>query len=183
MCARKSYVARTHSSIAIPARPVSPYSIETAQRRWAFEQVRVDWILDHGLRGINRMRSVRLLSGDVMMRSTSTTIVPSGRVVPPFQFTVHPCLANFLVSASRPWRKPMTSPTDPSLGGETDADHSKLASAIEHGIFASRWLLAPLYLGLSVSLLLLLFKFAQGMMELAHKTDTDPILQASSAAR
>lgn len=67
----------------------------------------------------------------------------------------------------------MTSPTDPSLGGETDADHSKLASAIEHGIFASRWLLAPLYLGLSVSLLLLVFKFAQGMMELAHKTDTE----------
>jgi len=67
----------------------------------------------------------------------------------------------------------LTSPTASSPDGETDTGHSKLASAIERGIFASRWLLAPLYLGLSVSLLLLLFKFAQGMMELAHKTDTE----------
>jgi len=39
----------------------------------------------------------------------------------------------------------MTSPTDqpPSTDGETHTDHSELASAIERGIFASRWLLAP----------------------------------------
>ncbi len=32
---------------------------------------------------------------------------------------------------------------------------------IEHAIFASRWLLAPIYLGLSVSLCILLVKFVQ----------------------
>jgi uncharacterized protein (TIGR00645 family) len=68
----------------------------------------------------------------------------------------------------------MTSPTDapPSPNEETHAGHSKLASAIERAIFASRWLLAPLYLGLAVSLLLLLFKFALGTVELAHQTGT-----------
>jgi hypothetical protein len=76
---------------------------------------------------------------------------------------VNPCLANFLASASRPRTKSMTSPTDapPSPDGETQAGHSRLASAIERGIFASRWLLAPMYLGLAVSLLLLLGKFVQ----------------------
>jgi uncharacterized protein (TIGR00645 family) len=64
----------------------------------------------------------------------------------------------------------MTSPTDPSPDGETQAGHSKLTSAIERGIFASRWLLAPLYLGLTVSLMLLLIKFAQGTVELALNT-------------
>ena len=69
----------------------------------------------------------------------------------------------------------MTNPTapPPSQDGETHADHSRLASAIERGIFASRWLLAPLYLGLAVSLLLLLFKFAQGTVELAYKSGTE----------
>jgi uncharacterized protein (TIGR00645 family) len=88
---------------------------------------------------------------------------------------VNPCLANFLASASRPWRKSMTSPADPppSPDGETHAGHSKLASAIERAIFASRWLLAPLYLGLAVSLLLLLFKFAEKTVELAHRTGTE----------
>jgi uncharacterized membrane protein YqhA len=47
----------------------------------------------------------------------------------------------------------MTSPTEPPLSPD-GAGHSKLASAIERGIFASRWLLAPMYLGLAVSLLL-----------------------------
>jgi uncharacterized protein (TIGR00645 family) len=66
----------------------------------------------------------------------------------------------------------MTRPTDPppSPDGEAPAGHSRLASAIERGIFASRWLLAPLYLGLGVSLFLLLCKFAQGTVELALKT-------------
>lgn len=69
----------------------------------------------------------------------------------------------------------MTSPTDPppSADGETQAGHSKLASAIEGGIFASRWLLAPMYLGLVVSLLLLLGKFAQKTVELARQTGTE----------
>jgi len=69
----------------------------------------------------------------------------------------------------------MTSPTDqpPSPDGETHTDHSKLASAIERGILASRWLLAPLYLGLTVSLLLLLVKFVQGTVELARQTGTE----------
>ena len=71
----------------------------------------------------------------------------------------------------------MTSPTDapPSPDGETHAGHSKLASAIEHGIFAGRWLLAPMYLGLAVSLLLLLFKFALGTVELARHTGTEDV--------
>jgi len=66
----------------------------------------------------------------------------------------------------------MTSPTDqpPSTDGETHTDHSELASAIERGIFASRWLLAPLYLGLTVSLLLIFVKFVQGTVELARQT-------------
>jgi Uncharacterized protein family, UPF0114 len=85
---------------------------------------------------------------------------------------VNPCLANFLASASRPWRKSMTSPTDapPSPDGETHAGHSKLARAIERAIFASRWLLAPMYLGLAVILLLLLGKFAQETVDLARHT-------------
>lgn len=36
---------------------------------------------------------------------------------------------------------------------------------IERGLFASRWLLAPMYVGLSISLLLLIYIFVQ---ELAH---------------
>ena len=71
----------------------------------------------------------------------------------------------------------MTSPADPppSPDGETDAGHSKLASAIERAIFASRWLLAPMYLGLSVILLLLLGKFAQETMDLARHTGTEDV--------
>jgi uncharacterized protein (TIGR00645 family) len=89
----------------------------------------------------------------------------------------NPCLANILASASRPWRKSMTSPTDgpPSPDGETHAGHSQLARAIERGIFASRWLLAPMYLGLAVSLLLLLGKFVQETVELARHTGTEDV--------
>ena len=69
----------------------------------------------------------------------------------------------------------MTRPTaqPPSTDGETHTDHSELASAIERGIFASRWLLAPLYLGLTVSLLLIFVKFVQGTVELARQTGTE----------
>ncbi len=38
---------------------------------------------------------------------------------------------------------------------------------IEQSIFASRWLLAPIYLGLALSLALILFKFAQESWEMA----------------
>jgi uncharacterized protein (TIGR00645 family) len=69
----------------------------------------------------------------------------------------------------------MTPPPDPppSPDGETGGGHSRLVSAIERGIFASRWLLAPLYLGLAISLFLLLLKFAAGTVELALKIDTE----------
>jgi len=67
----------------------------------------------------------------------------------------------------------MSSPIDPLPDGETPVGHSRLANAIERGIFASRWLLAPLYLGLSASLLLLLLKFVEGMLELARKIDVE----------
>ncbi len=43
-----------------------------------------------------------------------------------------------------------------------------LESVIERSLFTSRWILAPMYLGLCISLLLLAFKFAQkswGMIE------------------
>jgi uncharacterized protein (TIGR00645 family) len=72
----------------------------------------------------------------------------------------------------------MTNPPDAPLAvpppdKTVRAGHSKLASAIERGIFASRWLLAPLYLGLTVSLLLLLFKFAQRTVELVYKSGAE----------
>jgi hypothetical protein len=56
---------------------------------------------------------------------------------------------------------PDVQPTVPATDETIRSGHSKLESAIECGIFTSRWLLAPLYLGLTISLLLLLFKFAQ----------------------
>ena len=42
-------------------------------------------------------------------------------------------------------------------------------------IFASRWLLAPMYLGLAVSLLLLLGKFVQETVELARHTGAEDV--------
>ncbi len=49
------------------------------------------------------------------------------------------------------------------------APHSLAERLIEQAIFASRWLLAPLYLGLAGCLLLLLVKFAQKAADLfAH---------------
>ena len=67
----------------------------------------------------------------------------------------------------------MTSQGSSSPEGEARAENSRLVNAIERGIFASRWLLAPLYLGLSISLLLLLLKFVEGMLELALKIDIE----------
>src|SRR5664279_2962075 len=90
-------------------------------------------------------------------------------------FTLRLCLVDFLASAARLWSNKMTTPADPppSPDAENHASHSKLATAIERGIFASRWLLAPLYLGLAVSLFLLLLKFMEGLLELALKIDVE----------
>lgn len=55
-----------------------------------------------------------------------------------------------------------TSPTPPHL-------HNLVERAIERLIFASRWLLAPIYAGLSVGLLVLLIKFAQHTVELVSR--------------
>jgi uncharacterized protein (TIGR00645 family) len=47
--------------------------------------------------------------------------------------------------------------------------HNLVERAIERVIFASRWLLAPIYAGLSVGLLVLLVKFAQHTVELVSR--------------
>jgi len=39
--------------------------------------------------------------------------------------------------------------------------------SVERGIFASRWILAPMYVGLALSLLMLLVKFAQEFWQMA----------------
>ena len=43
----------------------------------------------------------------------------------------------------------------------------KAEHAIEHVMFASRWLLAPFYLGLAVSILVLLIKFLEELWHIA----------------
>lgn len=69
----------------------------------------------------------------------------------------------------------MTSPAARRPGPEEEAGarHSKLAGAIERVIFSSRWLLAPLYLGLIISMLLLLSKFGQDTFELARRSRSE----------
>lgn len=56
----------------------------------------------------------------------------------------------------------------------------KVESAVEHGLFASRWLMAPFYIGLVLSLLLLLTSFCQELWHLALRigelTPNDTIL-------
>ncbi|MGH7782560.1 MAG: TIGR00645 family protein [Candidatus Binatia bacterium] len=44
--------------------------------------------------------------------------------------------------------------------------HTRAEKIVERTIFASRWLLAPFYLGLSVCLVVLLIKFGQKMVKL-----------------
>lgn len=78
----------------------------------------------------------------------------------------------------------MTSPidppeTNPSRRSDAADGRWKLAHLIERAIFASRWLLAPLYLGLAISLMLIVAKFAQGTIELARNTrveNTDKLI-------
>ena len=57
---------------------------------------------------------------------------------------------------------------------------SQLETAIERLIFASRWLLAPLFVGLALSLVVLVMKFAEGLWHIAshaiHATEAEVIL-------
>jgi len=46
--------------------------------------------------------------------------------------------------------------------------HNIVESAIEHTLFSARWLLAPFYLGLALSLVLLMVKFGQQFWSFAH---------------
>lgn len=49
-------------------------------------------------------------------------------------------------------------------------------SALEHGLFASRWLMAPFYLGLVVALCVLVYTFG---LELIHLVEKAPTLDAN----
>lgn len=44
----------------------------------------------------------------------------------------------------------------------------KIEKLIEHGLFASRWIMAPFYIGLVVALCILLYSFAQELFHLLH---------------
>ena len=57
-----------------------------------------------------------------------------------------------------------TRPTDKTSGRPSNvAEH-----ILEQGIFQSRWLLAPVYVGLALSLALILIKFGQESWGMAH---------------
>jgi uncharacterized protein (TIGR00645 family) len=49
-----------------------------------------------------------------------------------------------------------------------DRSRDTLESALEKTLFASRWLLAPFYLGLALSIVVLLIKFMQELFQLAQ---------------
>jgi uncharacterized protein (TIGR00645 family) len=51
---------------------------------------------------------------------------------------------------------------------EMTNNHNAVESAIEHTLFSTRWLLAPFYLGLALSLVLLLIKFTQEFWSFAQ---------------
>ena len=57
---------------------------------------------------------------------------------------------------------------------------NQLETAIERCIFASRWLLAPLFLGLAASLVVLLIKFLEALWHVGihalHSSESDVIL-------
>jgi uncharacterized protein (TIGR00645 family) len=57
-----------------------------------------------------------------------------------------------------------TRPTDKTSGRPSNAAEHIL----EQGIFQSRWLLAPVYIGLALSLILILIKFGQESWEMAR---------------
>lgn len=59
-------------------------------------------------------------------------------------------------------------------------DSQMIEKAIERGLFASRWLMAPFYVGLVVGLLVLLVKFGQELLHfienVLHATESQVIL-------
>ena len=55
---------------------------------------------------------------------------------------------------------------------------NKIESGLEKGLFASRWLLAPFYIGLALALFLLLYVF---MMEIWHFLSLLPEMHANTA--
>ena len=61
-----------------------------------------------------------------------------------------------------------------------DRSREKIESGLEAVLFASRWLLAPFYLGLAISVAILLIKFVQELYALAAKalfaTEAEAIL-------
>lgn len=60
----------------------------------------------------------------------------------------------------------------------------KIETAIEHGLYASRWLMAPFYVGLVGALLILLYSFAAELVHLVANitslTQSDAVLGALS---
>jgi uncharacterized protein (TIGR00645 family) len=63
-----------------------------------------------------------------------------------------------------------------------DARHPLIERIVEQAIFASRWLLAPIYVGLAAGLLVSLVKFVQRTMALLTnvrpQTATTPLLES-----
>jgi uncharacterized protein (TIGR00645 family) len=66
-----------------------------------------------------------------------------------------------------PTTKPTPGPQPPS---EIPTGLTKLETLLESALFASRWLLAPFYLGLAVSIIFLLVKFLQEVVHIAAIT-------------
>lgn len=60
----------------------------------------------------------------------------------------------------------MTDPTDTAVSKPAGAPRHVAERALERTLFASRWLLAPIYLGLSVCLIVILVKFARQLYHL-----------------
>ncbi|HEY1720853.1 MAG TPA: TIGR00645 family protein [Magnetospirillaceae bacterium] len=62
------------------------------------------------------------------------------------------------------------------MTGDSTPRHTPVERAIEHTLFASRWILAPVYLGLAIGLLVVLAKFVIEAYELithAYSVDID----------
>lgn len=51
-----------------------------------------------------------------------------------------------------------------------DAQRKQIETLLERAIFASRWILAPFYLGLAASIVLLLYKFMEELLHIAART-------------
>jgi uncharacterized protein (TIGR00645 family) len=64
---------------------------------------------------------------------------------------------------------------------EKSKNQAAVENLIEHIIFSSRWLLAPLYLGLVLALLVLVVKFIQGFIEISHHIFDSSLQQTTIA--